>query len=53
VSVAHRVDLHSAVQLVLACCTQYRIPEPTRRADIEVAKLKRQQTSISPPLASG
>jgi len=42
VSVGHRVDLDSAVKLVLACCTRYRIPEPTRQADIEVAKLKRQ-----------
>jgi deoxyribonuclease V len=41
VSIGHRVDLASAVQLVLACCTRYRIPEPTRQADIEVAKLKR------------
>ncbi len=40
VSVGHRVDLASAIQLVLACCTRYRIPEPTRQADIEVAKLK-------------
>ena len=42
VSIGHRVDLNSAVKLVLACCTRYRIPEPTRQADIEVAKLKRQ-----------
>lgn len=41
VSIGHRVDLSSAVKLVLACCTRYRIPEPTRQADIEVAKLKR------------
>ena len=41
VSVGHRMDLTSAVKLVLACCTRYRIPEPTRQADIEVAKLKR------------
>ena len=40
VSIAHRSDLDSAVELVLACCTKYRIPEPTRQADIEVAKLK-------------
>ena len=40
VSIGHRVDLPSAVKLVLACCTRYRIPEPTRQADIEVAKLK-------------
>ena len=41
VSIGHRLDLASAVKLVLACCTRYRIPEPTRQADIEVAKLKR------------
>ena len=42
VSIGHRVDLASAVKLVLASCTRYRIPEPTRQADIEVAKLKRE-----------
>ena len=42
VSVGHRVDLASAIKLVLACRTRYRIPEPTRQADIEVAKSKRQ-----------
>jgi len=41
VSIGHRVDLESARQLVLACCTRYRIPEPTRQADIEVARMKR------------
>ena len=40
VSIGHRVDLTSAINLVLACCTRHRIPEPTRQADIEVAKLK-------------
>jgi len=45
VSAGHRVDLTSAVKLVLACCTRYRIPEPTRQADIEVAKLKRRLES--------
>lgn len=32
VSVGHRVDLEGAVQTVLACCTKYRLPEPTRWA---------------------
>lgn len=41
VSVGHRVDLPSARALVMACCTRFRIPEPTRQADIEVAKLKK------------
>jgi deoxyribonuclease V len=40
VSVGHRVDLPSAVALVLDCC-RVRVPEPTRQADAEVAKLKR------------
>jgi deoxyribonuclease V len=46
VSVGHRVDLASAIKLVLACCLRYRIPEPTRQADIEVAELKRQSKRI-------
>lgn len=41
VSVGHRADLATAAALVLACCTKYRIPEPTRQADIEVARLKK------------
>lgn len=41
ISIGHRVDLESARELVLACCTKYRIPEPTRQADIEVVKLKK------------
>ena len=45
VSIGHHVDLESAIKLVLACCTRYRIPEPTRQADIEVAKLKRKLDS--------
>jgi deoxyribonuclease V len=43
VSIGHKTDLDSARELVLACRTKYRIPEPTRQADIEVAKLKAQQ----------
>ena len=45
VSIGHQVDLDSARRLVLACCTRFRIPEPTRQADIEVARIKRQQSS--------
>ncbi|HET6247130.1 MAG TPA: endonuclease V [Tepidisphaeraceae bacterium] len=41
ISIGHRVDLPTARDLVLACCTKYRVPEPTRQADIEVAKLKK------------
>lgn len=34
VSVGHRVDLASAVRLVLACTRGYKLPEPTRQAHI-------------------
>lgn len=33
VSSGHRVSLESAVELVMACTTRYRLPETTRRAD--------------------
>lgn len=33
VSIGHRTDLPSAIQLVRSCCTRYRLPEPTRVAD--------------------
>ena len=49
VSIGHRADLASAIKLVLACCTRYRLPEPTRQADIEVAKLKRHSKQDGPP----
>ncbi len=39
-SIGHRVDLESVRRILLDCCTKYRIPEPTRLADIEVAKMK-------------
>lgn len=33
VSTGHRVSAESACELVLACCTRYRLPETTRLAD--------------------
>ena len=45
ISIGHRVDLDSARKLVLACCTKYRIPEPTRQADIEVGRMKETESS--------
>ena len=41
VSVGNRVDLESAVKLVLACCTRYRLPEPTRQAHNAANRLRR------------
>ncbi len=41
VSVGNRIDLDSAVQLVLACCTRYRLPETTRQAHNAANRLRR------------
>ncbi|MGE0623260.1 MAG: endonuclease V [Pseudomonadales bacterium] len=41
VSPGHLADFDGAERLVLACGAGYRLPEPTRLADIEVARFKR------------
>ncbi len=41
VSVGNRIDLRSAVELVLRCCTKYRLPETTRQAHNAANKLRR------------
>jgi deoxyribonuclease V len=40
VSPGHMCDMEGAVQLVLECCTKYRLPEPTRLAHQAVSRLK-------------
>ena len=42
VSIGHRLDLDEAVRLTLCCGKGYRIPEPTRQADLLVEKVKRE-----------
>jgi deoxyribonuclease V len=41
ISVGHRIDLDSAVRLVLESCRGYRIPEPTRQAHLHVNEVRR------------
>ncbi len=41
VSVGHQIDIETAVELVLESAPRYRLPEPTRRADRQVAEAKR------------
>lgn len=41
VSPGHLADIESAAQLVLSCAKRYRLPEPTRLADILADRLKR------------
>jgi deoxyribonuclease V len=48
VSPGHLSDFDSSVDFVLGCCTKYRLPEPTRLADIAVAKVKREYLSAHP-----
>lgn len=41
VSPGHRVGVEEAADIVMACAGRYRVPEPTRLADIRVEKFKR------------
>ena len=41
ISVGHKSDLHSSMDIVLSCATKYRTPEPTRQADIIVNSLRK------------
>ncbi len=41
VSVGSGIDLASSVELVLACCTKYRLPETTRQAHNAANRLRR------------
>ncbi|KPV40507.1 hypothetical protein AN478_06245 [Thiohalorhabdus denitrificans] len=45
VSPGHRCDADSAVDWTLACCTRYRLPEPTRLADRRAGEHKRERRS--------
>jgi deoxyribonuclease V len=45
VSVGDKIDLDSAVELVLACCTRYRLPETTRQAHNAANRLRRGEGS--------
>lgn len=41
VSPGNKIDLQKSMEVVLQSCTKYRVPEPTRQADLLVAKAKR------------
>lgn len=47
VSVGHLIDLDSSAELVLACSTKYRLPEPTRQAHIHANRMRVSQKGKS------
>ena len=48
VSVGNNIDLDSAVNLVLRCCTKYRLPETTREAHNAANRLRRGEDPAVP-----
>ena len=48
VSPGHRCTVTDAVAWTLACCTRYRLPEPTRAADALAAREKRRLAAATP-----
>lgn len=41
ISVGHKISLETAVDIVLKCSLKYRVPVPTREADLYVEEIKR------------
>jgi deoxyribonuclease V len=41
VSQGHKISLQKAIEIVLTCCTKYRLPEPTRQAHRLVNEIRR------------
>jgi deoxyribonuclease V len=41
VSIGHKIDLKTSIRVTLRCANGFRIPGPTRKADMFVAELKR------------
>ena len=52
VSQGHKISLTKAIAVVLACCTKYRIPEPTRQAHLRVNKIRRSANKKEQPIYS-
>jgi len=41
ISIGHKISLNTAIKVVLACCTRYRLPEATRQAHLATKKLQK------------
>ena len=44
VSPGHMIDLNTAIEIVLRCCTRFRLPEPTRLAHLRARILKEESS---------
>ncbi len=44
VSTGNRIDLQSATEIVLNCCTEFRLPEPIRKAHRLANEIRRKQS---------
>ncbi len=54
VSAGHMISLDRACEIVLGCCTKYRLPEPTRMAHILVNKVRKEALTPCPsPVGRG
>ncbi len=45
ISVGHKVDIITSLEIIVRCARGYRIPEPTRLADRYVAELKKKRNA--------
>ena len=46
VSPGHRIDLKTAIEIILVCMRKYRIPEPLRKADSVTKSIKREFSAL-------
>jgi deoxyribonuclease V len=45
ISPGHKISMRRAIDVVLSCCRGYRLPEPVRRAHLEVNKIRTEAVS--------
>lgn len=46
ISQGHKIGLTRAIDIALSCCTRYRLPDPTRKAHLEVNRIRRENVTL-------